>query len=159
MPPRFVPLLRSDAPGSVILIRLSVGLVFASEGIQKWIRPEDVGAGRFSDIGIPWPEVMGLLVGSIEIACGALVVVGLFTRIAVLPLIGVMIVAILSTKIPILLGHGYWIFAEPKQGLAGFWDFAHESRTDFAMLLGSTFLSIVGAGARSFDARIAAGRR
>jgi putative oxidoreductase len=152
---RLARLTRADGPPAIIAIRLAVGLVFLSEGIQKWIRADSVGAGRFAAIGIPWPELMGPFVGSVEIACGALLVVGLLTRVAAVPLLGVMIVAIASTKVPILLGRGYWIFAAPRGELAGFWDMAHESRTDFAMLLGCVFLVIVGAGPLSFDARLA----
>lgn len=148
-------LLRTDAPAAVLAIRLSVGLVFLSEGLQKWTRPDAVGAGRFAAIGIPWPEVMGPGVGAIEVVCGALVVLGLLTRLAAAPLLGVMAVAIASTKIPILLGHGYWLFADPRSGLGGFWDMAHEARTDFAMLLGSIFLTLVGGGRWSLDAKLA----
>jgi uncharacterized membrane protein YphA (DoxX/SURF4 family) len=99
---------------------------------------------------------MGPLVGVIEIVCGALVLVGLFTRLAAIPLIGVMIVAIVSTKIPILLGEGFWGFEVRKLSEYGFWSMAHEARTDFAMLLGSAFLLLVGAGPRSIDHRLAA---
>ena len=147
-------ILRSDAPAAVLLVRLAVGLVFLSEGVQKWIRPEDVGAGRFAQIGIPWPEVMGPFVGTAEIVCGVLVLVGLFARLAAVPLLAVMSVAIVSTKIPILIGSGYWIFSGPSRGLGGFWDMAHESRTDFAMTMGALFLALVGAGPISLDARL-----
>ena len=123
------------------MIRLMVGLVFVSEGIQKFILPESVGAGRFAKIGLPSPEVLGPLVGAFEIICGALVTFGLLTRAAVIPLIVIMLVAIASTKVPILLDKG-------------FWSMAHDSRTDFSMLLGSLFLLIVGAGRYSLDARI-----
>jgi putative oxidoreductase len=102
-------LLRTRASGWVILIRLMVGLaVFFPEGIQKLIFPETLGAGRFTRIGIPFPDLMGPFVGVVEIVCGALIVVGLLTRLAAIPLIITMIVAIVSTKIPILLGHEFW---------------------------------------------------
>jgi putative oxidoreductase len=79
---------------------------------------------------------------------------GLLTRLAVIPLIIDMLVAILSTKIPILLGHGFWGFSLRNLPYYGFWGMAHEARTDFAMLLGSIFLLIAGAGAWSLDARL-----
>jgi putative oxidoreductase len=131
----------SDAPGAVILIRLAVGLVFLSEGIQKFLFPADIGSGRFAKIGLPSPEFLGPFVGTFEIVCGTLVVVGLVTRLAVIPLIVIMLVAISSTKIPILLDKG-------------FWSMAHEARTDFAMLFGAIFLLIVGAGRFSIDSRL-----
>jgi uncharacterized membrane protein YphA (DoxX/SURF4 family) len=144
----------TNAPASVILIRLAVGGVFLSEGIQKFLYPAENGVGRFTKIGIPAPEVMALFVGVVEIVCGALILVGLLTRLAAIPLIIDMLVAILSTKIPILLGHGFWGFSLRTLPYYGFWGMAHEARTDFAMLLGSIFLLIVGAGAWSLDARI-----
>lgn len=134
-------ILATNAPAAVILIRLIVGGVFLSEGIQKFLLPEAVGAGRFAKIGIPSQEVMAPFVGVFEISCGALVLLGLLTRFAAIPLIVVMLVAISTTKFPILLNEG-------------FWKMAHEARTDWAMLLGSIFLLVVGAGAWSLDARI-----
>jgi putative oxidoreductase len=147
-------LLRADAPRPVVLIRLLVGWVFLSEGFQKFLFPATLGAGRFIQIGIPAPEVMGPFVGCVEIACGASILVGLATRLAALALIVVMAVAITSTKLPILVGHGFWGFATPKYD-PGLWSMLHESRTDLSMLLGSVFLVMVGADAASVDARLA----
>ena len=126
--------------------------MFFPEGIQKLIFPDILGAGRFANIGIPYPEVMGPFVGIVEIVCGALIILGLFTRLAAIPLIIIMIVAIVSTKVPILLGHDFWIFHLPKLSRYGFWSMMHEARTDFCMLLGSLYLLIAGAGAWSLDA-------
>lgn len=142
--------------GWTILIRLLVGLiVFFPEGIQKLIFPDILGAGRFVHIGIPYPELMGPFVGVVEIVCGALIILGLFTRIATMPLIVIMLVAIVSTKVPMWLGHDFWIFHTPKLARYGFWSMAHEGRADFTMLLGLIYLLIEGAGAWSFDAQIA----
>lgn len=145
--------LRAEAPAAAVLIRLVVGLVFASEGVQKFLYAEAQGAGRFAKIGIPAPEVMGPFVGIVEIVCGSLLLVGLATRLAALPLIFDMLVALVSTKVPILLGHGYWLFAHTFAPKAGSLAFLHESRTDLAMLCGATFLAIVGADRWSLDAR------
>ncbi|MDZ4858158.1 MAG: DoxX family protein [Candidatus Hydrogenedentes bacterium] len=148
-------LVRTQGPPAVLLVRLMVGAVFLSEGIQKFLFAEAQGAGRFHRIGIPAADVMGPFVGATEIICGVLVLAGLFTRVAGFALLIIMSVAILSTKVPILLGHGYWTFGLPKVSHYGFWSMAHEARTDFSMLLGSLFLNIVGAGAWSFDAALA----
>ncbi|MEX2288443.1 MAG: DoxX family protein [Planctomycetaceae bacterium] len=134
-------LLQTHAPAAVILIRLMVGLVFLSEGIQKFLLPEAVGAGRFDKIGLPQPEFLAYFVAVFEITCGILIVLGLLTRLAVFPTITIMLVAIATTKFPVLME-------------GGFWKMAHEARTDFSMLLGSLFLLIVGAGPISFDARL-----
>lgn len=150
----FQKIVRTSAPAATILIRLLVGAVFLTEGIQKFLFPGEVGAARFAKIGIPAPDVMGPFVGVVEIVCGALILVGFLTRLAAIPLIIEMLVAILSTKIPILLGHGFWGFSVRTVPYAGFWGMAHESRTDFSMLLGSLFLLIVGAGRWSLDARL-----
>ena len=147
----------TTAPRSVILIRLIVGAVFLSEGIQKFLFANDLGVGRFARIGIPAPQIMAPFVGGCEMVCGFLLLIGLFTRLAAIPLIIDISVAIVSTKIPILLGHGFWRFSLSKLPAYGFWSMAHEARVDFAMLLGSLFLLIVGAGAWSMDAY--AGRR
>jgi uncharacterized membrane protein YphA (DoxX/SURF4 family) len=149
-------MIASEAPAAVLFIRIAVGWVFLSEGIQKFLYPDALGAGRFLKIGMPWPEVMGPFVGSVEITCGGLILVGLLTRLAAIPLMFTMIVALVSTKIPILLGHGFWGFSLRNLSSHGFWSMAHESRTDLAMLLGSLFLLTVGAGRASLDARIAA---
>jgi putative oxidoreductase len=142
----------SPAPAAVVLIRLMVGIVFFLEGIQKFLYPETLGAGRFAQIGIPAPEVMGPFVGGVESICGALVLVGVLTRLAAIPLLIDISVAILSTKIPILLGHGLWTFTLAKLPRYGFLSMMHEARTDFSMLLGLIFLLIAGAGAWSVDA-------
>jgi uncharacterized membrane protein YphA (DoxX/SURF4 family) len=134
-------LISTSAPAAVLLIRLMVGAVFVSEGIQKFLFPADVGAGRFAKIGIPSPEFVAPFVGCFEIACGTLVLLGVLTRMAVIPLIIVMLTAITTTKIPILMNDG-------------FWKMAHEGRTDWSMLLGLTFLLIVGAGQWSVDAHL-----
>ncbi|MCW5553335.1 MAG: DoxX family protein [Verrucomicrobiae bacterium] len=130
----------TQAPASVVLIRIMVGAVFLSEGIQKFLYAADVGSGRFAKIGLPNPEFLGPFVGGFEIVCGALVLLGLFTRLAVLPLLVIMAVAILSTKIPILQE-------------SGFWKMAHASRNDYCMVMGSIYLLVVGAGAWSLDAK------
>jgi putative oxidoreductase len=144
--------LATEAPGSVFLIRLVVGGMFLVEGIQKFLFPDALGVGRFVKIGIPYPEFMASFVGVFEIGCGTLLILGLLTRLAAIPMIINISVAIVSTKIPILLGHGFWIFSLPNIKTYGFWSMVHEARTDFAMLLGGLFLLIVGAGCFSCDA-------
>ena len=135
-------LVRSHAPAAVALIRLMVGAVFVSEGVQKFLFPDQRGAGRFLDIGLPMPELLGPLVGTFEIVCGSLVLMGLATRLAVVPLLVIMAVALVTTKWPMLASQG-------------FWHMAHEARTDWSMLLGSLYLLVAGAGRWSLDARLA----
>lgn len=146
-------LLRTQASGWTVLVRLMVGLVvFFPEGLQKLIYPEILGAGRFATIGTPYPEVMGPFVGVVETVCGVLIIAGLLTRLAAIPLVIIMIVAIISTKVPILLGHDFWMFHVQKLPRYGFWGMMHEAPADFDMLLGSLYLLIEGAGAWSLDA-------
>ncbi len=95
--------------------------MFLSEGIQKFLFPNDLGAGRFIKIGIPAPLIMAPFVGVIEIVCGGLIIIGLLTRLAAVPLIIDISVAIISTKIPILLGHSFWRFSLSKLPAYGFW--------------------------------------
>ena len=144
---------RTEAPAAVVLIRIAVGLVFLTEGVQKFLYPDELGVGRFIKIGIPAPEVMGPFVGGVEIVCGGLVILGLVTRLAAIPLIINISTAIVSTKIPMLLGYGFWGFTLAKLPRYGFLSMMHEARTDFSMLLGLLFLLVVGAGAWSLDGR------
>lgn len=144
-------LIRSQAPAATLLIRAMVGTVFLSEGLQKFLDPGARGAGRFLKIGIPFPDVMGPFVGGVEIFCGVLVLAGLMTRLAAVPLIVNMLVAIVSTKIPILLGHGFSAFSLKPLSSYGFFSMAHEARTDFCILLGSLFLLTVGSGPWALD--------
>ena len=131
-------LLQTQAPKTVVLIRLMTGLTFLSEGIQKFLFPHALGVGRFLKIGLPAPHLLAPFVGGTEILCGALLVLGLLTRLAVFPLLIVMVTAITVTKMPILM----------KQG---FWAMAHEARTDWCMGLGCLFLMITGGGQGSMD--------
>lgn len=145
-------LIATRAQPVVLLIRIMLAIVFIPEGIQKFLYADALGAGRFARIGIPAPEVMGPFVGVVEIVCGILILVGLATRLATLPLLIDMFVAILSTKVPILIGQGFWGFQLPKLDRYGIWSMLHEARTDFSMWLGLTFLLVVGAGRLSVDA-------
>ncbi|MES2443805.1 MAG: DoxX family protein [Pseudomonadota bacterium] len=150
----FQNLLATDDERWRILVRLVVGLiVFFPEGIQKLAFPAILGAGRFAKIGIPWPEILGPFVGIVEITCGALIILGLFTRFAAIPLIITMIVALISTKLPILLGHDVRPFQLSDIKRLGFWSAQHEARNDLSMLLGCIYLLIVGAGGWSLDRR------
>lgn len=124
----------------LLLLRLLVGWVFLSEGIQKFLFPGALGAGRFARIGIPVPNFSGPFVGIVEIVCGALLIAGLWTTLAAIPLLIDIVVAIGTTKLPMLL----------KQG---FWAAMHEGRTDFCMLLGLVAILLLGAGNLSLDAR------
>lgn len=129
---------KSVPPLAFFLIRLMVGGVFLSEGIQKFLFPDSLGVGRFIKIGIPAPHFFAPLVGTVEIVCGALVIAGLLTRLASIPLLIDISVAIASTKLP--------MFAK-----AGFWATLHEARTDYCMLLGLLFLLWSGPGSVSLD--------
>jgi len=135
-----------------VLMRLLVGWVFLLEGILKYLWIDDLGVGRFETIGIPVPHFTAPFVGLVEIVCGALLIIGLFTRLAAIPLLIDISVAILSTKVPILLGHGFWRFTLPKLKHYGLLSMLHEARTDISMALGLIFILIVGGGAASVDA-------
>ena len=145
MPIKADSLWESRASKAVVLIRVLVGWVFLSEGIQKFLFADSLGVGRFVKIGIPWPQFMAPFVGVVEIVCGSLLLIGLVTRLATVPLLIDISVALYTTKIV--------TFA--KNGL---WGTLHEARTDVSMLLGLIFLLLIGGGAWSLDARLV-GRR
>ena len=129
------------AQASVVLVRLLVGWVFFSEGVQKFLFPAALGVGRFAKIGIPAPHFFAPFVGVVEIVCGLLVIVGFLTRLAAIPLAIDISVAIATTKIPVLAKDG-------------FWGTMHEARTDLCMLLGYLFLIAVGSGRLSLDTTV-----
>jgi putative oxidoreductase len=131
-------LLETNDRATTVLVRLMVGAVFLSEGIQKFLFADVRGAGRFAKIGLPEPEFLGGFVGFFEILCGTLIILGLFTRLAAIPTLVIMLVAIATTKSEVL-------------ATKGFWEMMHGSRTDWAMLLGSIFLIISGGGRWSLD--------
>ena len=124
-----------------IYARIITGFIFLSEGIQKFILPAEIGTGRFAKIGFGNPAFWAYLTGSFEIACGLLLLVGFLTRIAVLPLLIIMGTAFVTTKLPILIDKGFWVFA-------------HEYRTDFAMTVLLIFLLVYGGGSLSMDIKI-----
>lgn len=134
-------LFKTGNDSAIILIRLVVGAVFLSEGIQKFLFPAIRGAGRFEKIGLPQPELLGGIVGFFEITCGLLILVGFLTRLASVPLMVIMLVAFTTTKSQVYLEKG-------------FWELLHGSRTDWSMLLGSLFLFIKGGGRWSVDVLI-----
>ena len=135
-----------------VLIRLAVGGVFLNEGLLKFIDPAANAAGRFAAIGIPHPAFFGPLVAGVETVGGLLVILGLLTRPAALALFVDISVAIITTKIPVLLGHACWGLTLMKLKSYGLLSMVHEARTDLAMWFGLLFLLVAGPGRCSFDA-------
>jgi len=131
----------TQGPASIVLIRLAAGLIFFTQGILKYLDP-NMGVARFTRIGFPHPYFTAHFVGTFEIACGALVLLGLWTRAAALPLLIVIATAIATTKLPELF--------RPNQGL---WYMVSDARTDLAMFCSLLFLISVGGGSWSLDAR------
>jgi len=124
--------------GYQLIPRLIVGLVFLSEGIQKFLYPDIVGVGRFAKIGFENPEFLAYFVAVFEIISGSMVLIGLMTRLSAVPLLIIMFTALIYTKIPILTDQGFWFMA-------------HAARTDFAMTMLLIFLLIYGPGKFSAD--------
>ncbi|MBS2029731.1 MAG: DoxX family protein [Deltaproteobacteria bacterium] len=136
-------LVETHAPRSTALVRIIVGWVFFTEGIQKFLFPTELGVGRFTKIGIPIPEVSAPFVGVVEIVGGAMLIAGVLTRLGAIALLIDILVAIATTKIPMLVQKGFW----PAM---------HEARLDLAMAFGLVFLILEGAGPFSLDARLSA---
>jgi putative oxidoreductase len=126
--------MRKNLP--MILIRVIVGLVFLTEGILKFTRPDEFGSGRFAHIGFPLPQFLAPLVGAVEIVAGGLMIFGLYAGDAAMLLLIVILTAIFTTKVPILLGHHFGRFEPPRLNHYGLLSFLHESRTDLCMLFG-----------------------
>ena len=136
----------------IAAIRAVTGAVFVVSGLLKFLY-ENQGVGRFTKIGLPSPALLSSFVGGVELLCGALLLVGLFTRLAAVPLAIDMVVAIVTTKAPLLFGPGPEpVAAPPKVGLLAF---AYQARLDVTMLVACGYLVAVGAGLLSLDAWLA----
>ncbi len=85
------------------LARLTLGAVFVGTGWGK-LHGLDKVSEFFTGLGIPAPGFNAVLASTAEFACGALLLIGLFSRLATIPLIVTMIVAILTAKIGELHG-------------------------------------------------------
>ena len=140
----------TDGPAPTILLRLMVGGVFFWEGILKFVYTNQ-GVGRFTKLGIPFPELTANLIGVLEIVGGILLIVGFLTRFIAFVFIIEMTVAILSTKISLFLGTSP-LPLPPVPPQIGIWAVLHEIRSDYAQILTSAFLLIAGSGALSLDA-------
>ena len=125
----------------LIIPRIVVGLIFLTEGIQKYLFPELLGTGRFVKIGFGNPAFWAYFTGCFEIICGIMVLFGLLTRLASIPLFIIMAFAFATTKYTLLIEKGFWIFA-------------HEYRTDFAMTMLLLLLLFFGGGNLSLDSKI-----
>jgi uncharacterized membrane protein YphA (DoxX/SURF4 family) len=134
----FQKIIRTDRSPVAILVRLVVGLIFLSEGIQKFLFPEVLGTGRFLKIGFSNPDFWAYFTGSFEVIGGLLVLFGFLTRLASIPLLAIMITAFATTKWPTLITKGFWVMA-------------HEYRTDFALTILLFYLLISGGGKWSVD--------
>lgn len=124
-----------------IFIRLIVGLIFISEGIQKYLFLEVLGPAFFQGVGFQHAFFWAYFTGAFEISCGILILFGLLTRLASIPLLIIMITAFITTKLPLL-------------ATKGFWTFTHEYRIDFALTVLLILLFVYGGGKWSFDSRV-----
>jgi putative oxidoreductase len=128
----------SDKDITLLLVRIMTGVVFLSEGIQKFIYPEILGVGRFEKIGIRFPEFTANFVGGTEIMCAVFIIIGLFSKYVTIPLILIIIFALETTKFDIFRHEG-------------FWKFMHESRTDWSMFIGIIIIMMTGSGKFSLE--------
>ena len=144
-------IIRTGTSKATIIIRIMTGVVFLSEGIQKFLFPALRGAGRFESMGFPYPDYFATAVGLFEIVGGLFLLAGFITRGAAIVMLVNMTVAIVVTKIPIALGESFGPFILRSLKTYGFWSMLHEMRTDLAMWLGSLFLFIKGGGFWSLD--------
>ncbi|MCX6237029.1 MAG: DoxX family protein [Bacteroidia bacterium] len=134
-------IIRTSTDNKAIIVRLIVGLIFLSEGVQKYLFPELLGTGRFLKIGFSNPEFWAYFTATFEIISGTLILLGLLTRLTSIPLLIIMMTAFMTTKWPLLIDKGFWAMA-------------HEYRTDFAMTLLLVYLLIYGGGKWSVDSKI-----
>lgn len=87
------------APASFVLLRGTLGLLFAQSGWGK-LQNLDRTAGFFESLNIPAPTFHAALVGSVELLGGVALILGVLTRLAALPLVITMVVAIVTAHLP-----------------------------------------------------------
>lgn len=116
-----------------LIMRLVVGYVFMLTGWAK-LNNLPLMIQNFAEWGIPFPEVLTPFVSGVECFGGALLILGLFTRIPAVMLTIVMLVAIRTAK---------WEAVDSLETLLGF-----EEATYLAVFL---WLAIAGPGAASLD--------
>jgi putative oxidoreductase len=116
-----------------LIMRLIVGYVFMLTGWGKLTNLPQV-TQNFIEWGIPFPNILTPFVSGVECFGGAMLILGLFTRIPAAMLAVVMVVAIKSAK---------WGDVDSLETLLGF-----EEATYFAAFL---WLAIAGPGAASLD--------
>jgi uncharacterized membrane protein YphA (DoxX/SURF4 family) len=133
----------------MILVRLVVGLVFITEGILKFMRPDELGAGRFLSLGFPYPHQLAPIVGGVEIGAGLCVLSNFFAGDAAVILLIVILTALVTTKVPILLGHKLGSIGPVNIPTPyGVLTFLHEARTDLSMVF-CTLAIIIDSGLRT----------
>lgn len=86
-----------------LLARISLGSIFTLSGWGKLHHLDQV-TGFFTQLGIPFPEFNAGFVGATEFGFGILILLGLLTRLAAIPLIITMTVAIATAKRPEIEG-------------------------------------------------------
>lgn len=134
-------ILNTGSDSKILFIRLIVGLIFVSEGIQKYLIVTMLGPAYFRELGFSNPVFLAYFTGAFEITCGIMVLLGSFTRLASIPLLIIMITAFITTKLPLLNNNGFLTFA-------------HEYTTDFSLTLLLISLIIYGGGKWSVDLKI-----
>lgn len=131
-------ILATESSGSVLFIRLMVGCIFLSEGIQKFIFPTQLGSGHFLTLGFPLPYFSAGFAAILEIICSILILLGFYTRLASIPLLVISVFSIVAIQLPVMVQEG-------------FWSMLHSARTDWCMFLGCCFLLLRGGGRWSLD--------
>jgi len=147
----------TSGPRATIALRAMAGAVFFWEGLLKFAYANQ-GVGRFTKLGMPMPEVLAPAIAVLEIGGGLLLVSGLGTRLISVPFIIEMIVAMLSTKIPLYLGTSP-LPAPPSPPVMGAWAVLHEIRSEYAQIMTCIYLLIAGPGPWSLDALLGRWRR
>lgn len=94
---------RCASPFAMLIARVSAGTIFVESGWGKLHNLEKV-TDFFTQLGIPFANIQAPFVAGVELVAGAMVLVGLFARVASVPLIGTMVVAILTAKMSDVAG-------------------------------------------------------
>jgi putative oxidoreductase len=126
---------------ATLALRLTAGAIFVAQGYRKLFVDPAASHGRANleamirNRGLPMPERLALLVSAAELVGGIALLLGAFTRLATLPLAGILLVAIAGFKF--------------RAGFLGGWDWP------LSVLTLLIAIALLGPGAISVDGALA----
>lgn len=134
----------------ILLLRIALGLYFLCEGVLVFLLPDAVGSGRMSAIGLPSPEVLAVVAGSMALLGGLFLLLNFYAGESALLLLLQTLASLVATRLPVLTGQPIGPF-KPVGNSHGWASFLHAGQTD--LLLVVALIAVI------IDAGLILGRR